>query len=76
MIDAAYHNFDADGIKRYYLRGATGTKAECPVDIDIDIDKLCAHDRTTGARLQEEAYGAVLKNCGAVGATVTGSTRA
>ena len=74
VIEGAHHKFDADDIKRYYLRGATRTKAECP--LEIDIDTLYAYDRTTGTRLQGEAYGAALKNCGAVGATVEGNTRA
>jgi dienelactone hydrolase len=74
VIEGAHHKFDADDIKRYYVRGATRTRAECP--LEIDIDTLYAYDRTTGARLQGEAYTAALKNCGAVGATVEGSTRA
>jgi len=73
-IEGAHHKFDGDDLKRYYLRGATRTKAECP--IEIDVDTFYAYDRTTGARLQGDVYGAALKNCGAVGATVEGSTRA
>ncbi len=74
VIEGAQHKFDADDLKRYYLRGATHTKAECP--LEIDIDTLYAYDRTSGARLQGEAYTAALKNCSAVGATVEGSNRA
>lgn len=74
VIEGAQHKFDADDLKRYYLRGATRTKADCP--LEIDIDTLYAYDRTTGARLRGEAYTAALKNCSAVGATVEGSTRA
>ncbi len=74
VIEGAHHKFDADDIKRYYLRGATRTKAECP--LEIDIDTLYAYDRTTGLRLQGEAYAAALKNCGAIGATVEGNARA
>ena len=74
VIEGAYHKFDADDIKRHDLRGATRTKAECP--LEIDIDTLYAYDRTTGARLQGDAYAAVLKNCGAIGATVEGSAHA
>ncbi len=74
VIEGAHHKFDADDQKRHYLRGATRTRAECP--LEIDIDTLYAYDRTSGARLQGEAYTAALKNCGAVGATVEGSNRA
>jgi dienelactone hydrolase len=74
VLEGAHHKFDSDDMKRYYVRGATRTKADCPVEIDIDT--LNAYDRATGARLQGEAYTAALKNCGAVGATVEGSTRA
>ena len=74
VIEGAQHKFDANDLKRYYLRGATRTKADCP--LEIDIDTLYAYDRTTGARLQGEAYTTALKNCSAVGATVEGSTRA
>jgi len=74
VIEGAQHKFDADDTKRYFVRAASRTKAECP--LEIDIDTLYAYDRTTGARLQGEAYAAALKNCGAVGATVEGNTRA
>lgn len=74
VIEGAQHKFDADDLKRYNLRGATRTKADCP--LEIDIDTLYAYDRTNGARLQGEAYTTALKNCSAVGATVEGSTRA
>ena len=74
VIEGAQHKFDADDLKRYYVRGATRTKADCP--LEIDIDTLYAYDRTSGARLQGEAYPAALKSCAAVGATVEGSHRA
>jgi len=74
VIEGAQHKFDADDPRRHYIRGATRAKADCP--LEIDIDTLYAYDRTTGARLQGEAYAAALKTCGAVGATVEGSTRA
>lgn len=74
VIEGAHHKFDADDVKRYHLRGATRTKAECPVEIDIDT--LYAFDRTTGARLQGAAYAAALKDCSALGATVEGNPRA
>jgi dienelactone hydrolase len=74
VIEGAHHKFDADDVKRYNLRSVPRTKAECPVEIDIDT--LYAYDRTNGARLQGEAYTSALKNCSAVGATVEGSSRA
>lgn len=74
VIEGAQHKFDSDDLKRYYLRSATRTKAECP--LEIDIDTLYAYDRSTGARLSGEAYQAAVKSCGAVGATVEGSSRA
>lgn len=73
-IPGAHHKFDSDDLRRHYLKGALRSKAECP--IEIDIDTLYAYDRTTGARLQGEAYQAAAKSCGAVGATVEGSQRA
>ena len=74
VLEGAQHKFDSDDPKRYYLRGATRTKADCP--LEIDIDTLYAYDRTTGARLQGEAYTGLLKHCGALGATTEGSSRA
>jgi dienelactone hydrolase len=74
VIEGAQHKFDADNLKRYYVRGATRTKADC--SLEIDIDTLYAYDRASGARLQGEAYTAVLKSCTAVGATTEGSNRA
>jgi dienelactone hydrolase len=74
VIEGAQHKFDLDDQKRYYVRGGTRTKADCP--LEIDIDTLYAYDRTTGARLQGDAYAAMLKSCTAVGATTEGSYRA
>jgi dienelactone hydrolase len=71
ILEGAHHKFDSDDSKRYYIRGATRTKAECP--IEIDIDTLYAYDLNTGVRLQGEAFAAAQKGCGAVGATVEGS---
>jgi len=74
VIEGAHHKFDADDPKRYHLRSVTRTKPDCP--IEIDIDTMIAHDRTTGAPLKGEAYQTAMKSCGAIGATVEGSTRA
>ncbi len=74
VIEGAHHKFDSDDLKRYYVRGATRTKPECPLETDIDTGYV--YDRTTGTRLQGEAFNAAMKGCGAVGATVEGSSRA
>jgi dienelactone hydrolase len=74
VIEGAHHKFDADDPKRYFMRGASKAKADCP--LEIDIDTLYAYDRFTGTRLQGEAYTTALKNCGTIGATVEGSSRA
>lgn len=74
VLEGTYHKFDADGLKRNYLRAVTRTKADCP--LELDIDTLYAYDRTTGARVQGGAYAAMLKSCTAVGATVEGNSTA
>lgn len=74
VLEGAHHKFDSDDLKRYYVRGATRTKPECPLETDIDTGYV--YDRTTGTRLQGEAFNAAMKGCGAVGATVEGSNRA
>jgi dienelactone hydrolase len=74
VLDGAHHKFDSDDLKRRYLRSAVRTKAECP--IEIDIDTFYAYDRNTGARLQGDAYTSTQKSCSAVGASIEGNTRA
>ncbi|MEP7062775.1 MAG: dienelactone hydrolase family protein [Betaproteobacteria bacterium] len=71
VLDGAHHKFDSDDTKRYYIRGATRTKAECVLEVDIDTGY--AYDRTTGTRLQGEAFTAAQGACRAVGATVEGN---
>ena len=71
VIEGAHHKFDADDLRRHFLRGAARTKAECP--LEVDIDTLYAYDRTTGARLQGAAFADAQKGCSAVGATVEGN---
>ena len=73
-MEGAHHKFDRDDQKRYYLRAVTRTKADCP--LELDIDTLYAYDRTNGARVQGDAYTAMLKSCTAIGATAEGSNRA
>jgi len=74
VIEGAQHKFDADDTRRHYIKGASRTKADCP--IEIDIDTFYAYDRTTGARLPGPAYQEALKGCGALGATVEGNSAA
>ena len=74
VIDGAQHKFDGDDTRRHWLARATKIKADCP--LEIDIDTFYAYDRTTGTRVQGDAYNAMLKSCGTTGATVEGNTRA
>ncbi|MGB7990591.1 MAG: dienelactone hydrolase family protein [Candidatus Methylophosphatis roskildensis] len=74
VLEGAHHKFDSDDLKRYYVRGATRTKADCVLETDIDTGYV--YDRTTGARLQGEAFSAAQNACRAVGANVEGSHRA
>jgi dienelactone hydrolase len=74
VIEGAHHKFDSDDLRRHYVRGATRIKPDCPLETDIDTGYV--YDRTTGTRLQGEAFTAAMKGCGAVGATVEGSNRA
>jgi pimeloyl-ACP methyl ester carboxylesterase len=74
VLEGAGHKFDADDPRRLFLRGAQRTLDTCPVEMDIDT--LASYDRSTGQRLQGEAYQAVLKTCSAVGASIEGSSKA
>lgn len=74
VLEGAHHKFDTDDLRRHYLRGAQRTKAECPLEIDIDTGY--AYDRTTGARLQGAAFTDAQNGCRATGATVEGSRAA
>jgi len=74
VLEGAHHKFDADGLKRSYMRAATRTKADCP--LELDMDTLYAYDRTSGARVQGDAFAAMQKSCTALGATVEGSNAA
>lgn len=71
VLAGAHHKFDSDDTKRYYIRGATRTKAECVLEVDIDTGY--AYDRTTGTRLQGKAFTAAQGACRAVGANVEGN---
>ncbi len=73
-IEGAKHKFDSGDTRNHYLSRATKTKADCP--IEVDIDTYYAYDRTTNERLQGGAYQTALKNCGTTGATVEGNTGA
>jgi dienelactone hydrolase len=74
VLEGAGHKFDADDPRKHFLRGAQRTLDTCPVEMDIDT--FASFDRNTGQRLQGEAYQAVLKTCGAAGASIEGSTKA
>ncbi|MEO8486732.1 MAG: prolyl oligopeptidase family serine peptidase [Betaproteobacteria bacterium] len=74
VLPGANHKFDADDLRRIYLRGAQRSKAECV--LETDIDTLTVHDRTTGQRLQGAAFTEASKACGAVGANIEGNRAA
>lgn len=71
VIPGAQHKFDSDDLSRHYLRSAARTKADCP--IEIDVDTLAAFDRNTGARLRGADFQQAMRDCRATGATVEGN---
>lgn len=73
-IPGAMHKFDQEDTRRTYLRSAVRSKAECP--LEIDIDTLHAWDRSTGQRLQGDAFREMLRSCSATGANVEGNRAA
>lgn len=73
-LDGAHHKFDADDTRRHELRRAQRTRADCP--IEVDVETFFPYDRATGARLQGAAYQEAVKSCSAVGASVEGNTGA
>lgn len=74
VIPGAHHKFDADDLRRHYLRGAQKTRADCPIEVDLDTQQ--AFDRNTGARLQGPAFQEAQASCRATGATVEGNRKA
>jgi dienelactone hydrolase len=74
VIEGAHHKFDADDLRRHHVRNAARTKADCPLEVDLDTG--FAYDRTTGARLQGAAFTEAQNGCRAFGATVEGSRAA
>lgn len=74
VLEGAAHKFDADDPRKLFIRGAQRTLDSCPVELDIDT--FASYDRSTGQRLQGEAYQAALKSCSAVGASIEGSSQA
>lgn len=74
VIPGAHHKFDADDVRRVYVRGAQKTKGDCPIEVDLDTQQ--AFDRTTGARLQGAAFQEAQASCRATGATVEGNRKA
>lgn len=74
VLEGAHHKFDSDDTKQYYVRAAQRTKADCP--LETDIDTLYVYDRFTGTRLQGEAFAAAQASCRALGASVEGNAKA
>lgn len=74
VIDGAQHKFDDDDTRRRSLARATRTRADCP--IEVDLDGFRAFDRHTGERLEGPAYKSALAACRDTGATVQGDAKA
>lgn len=74
VIEGAQHKFDDDDPRRRFLARVTRTRADCP--IEVDLDGFRAFDRRTGARLEGPAYKSALATCRDTGATVQGDTTA
>lgn len=74
VIDGAQHKFDDDDTRRRRLASVTKTRADCP--IEVDLDGFRAFDRNTGERLEGQAYRSTLAACRDTGATVQGDTTA
>ncbi len=73
-LPGAYHKFDMDDQRRTTIRGAQRTRADCP--LELDIDTLATHDRTTSLRLSGDALRQAIKNCSETGASVRGNRTA
>ena len=73
-LPGACHKFDQDDQHHVFIRAATKTLEDCP--LEMDIDTLASYDHRTGERLSGAAYQQAIKNCGAVGASVQGNTAA
>ncbi len=73
-LNGAQHKFDSDDVQLHYVGRAQRTRAECP--IEVDVDTFYAYDRGNGARLQGRAYEDAVKECHALGASVQGSNAA
>ena len=73
-LAGAHHKFDTDDVNLHFVSRAQRTRADCP--IEIDVDTLHAYDRTSGARLQGQAYRDAVSACRALGASVQGNKAA
>lgn len=73
-LEGARHKFDSDDLRRHELRNVGRTRADCP--LEVDIDTFHVYDRRNGSRLQGEALREVERSCRTTGATVEGSLRA
>jgi dienelactone hydrolase len=72
VIPGAAHKFDGEPQRRIVLRSAQTTKADCP--LEIDVQTLITYDRFTGARLQGDTLRDVTRNsCSSLGASVEGN---
>lgn len=74
VIEGAQHKFDDDDPRRRFLARVTRTRADCP--IEVDLDGFRAFDRRTGARLEGPAYKSALATCRDTGATVQSDAKA
>jgi dienelactone hydrolase len=69
------HKFDADDLKLTKIPGASRTKAECPIEFDIEAMRVL--DTSTGQALQGDAIqAATASKCSAKGASVEGNAAA
>jgi dienelactone hydrolase len=74
VLKGARHKFDEDNTRLIQLPKVQRAAADCP--LELDIDTFYAYDRTTGERLQGDAYRAVVKKCMTLGGSVQGNTAA
>lgn len=69
-LQGARHKFDQDNQHLVYLRKATRTTDNCP--LEMDIDTLGVYDHNSGQRLTGDAYKQAVKSCSELGASVQG----
>jgi len=75
VIPGARHKFDLDDTRRHDLAGAQRTRAECPLQTDIQTLKV--HDARSGTALNAGQLQAVTQDsCAAKGASIEGNALA